>query len=79
METTLELFQYMEAMLGGECQCGKKGLKCVKECCPGETEFCHWEVLGTLKEVLEEYESLKIKEEVFRRKLLQNRRINVKW
>ena len=37
METTLELFQYMEAMLGGECQCGKKGLKCDKECCPGET------------------------------------------
>ena len=64
-ETTLKLFQYVETMLGDECQCGKKGIKCDEKCCPAETEFCHWRVLGRLKGILEEYDSLKVKEAVY--------------
>ena len=69
METTLELFQYVEAMMGGECVCGGSGLACTEECCGEEAMenragFCQKDVLTTLKEVLEEFEALKMKEAI---------------
>ena len=63
MESTLELFRDVEALMGGECQCGGNGLECNEECCGEEAigdlgGYCQKETLTRLKEVLEEYEKL---------------------
>ena len=59
-----KLFYEIEEFLGGECVCGGKSLECDEQCCGEEEAYeCQKETLTKLKEVLEDYEALKAREE----------------
>ena len=65
-----ELFNEVEALMGGECHCGGKGLECIQEeggCCSeggiGDLfPYCQKETLTKLKEALDDLDEFRCEE-----------------
>jgi|TARA_R100001530_G_scaffold11797_1_gene11271 hypothetical protein len=47
------LFQDVEFLMGGECECGNNALECTDDCCPADaTDYCQKDTLTRLKKAL---------------------------
>ena len=47
------LFQDVEFLMGGECECGNNALECTDNCCPADaTDYCQKDTLTRLRKAL---------------------------
>ena len=54
-----QLYNSVADLLGGECLCGSNPLECTDDCCYDDRSLCQKEVLTNLRDILEDYISVR--------------------